>query len=231
MLNTKEWKLKDLLFRRKKHIKSNSSLIENILCLLGFAVSILLSNIISAPLYVKIGVGIIGIIYLIAFVFNVYGSNYSVDAFYKDICSVAEKNHNFSLLILKDNSGLFPASYILNYEKRWKCFLFPFIRTNINDDKKSVENYLKEVFLIDDFEIEKIKEQDLTKYSVSANSEKTYHHTFYFISFNATKSKLNKRSFYLNRQKYKWFTISEMKQNKRIKDFNSETVNFVENNF
>lgn len=231
MLNIEEWKLKDLLFRRKKHIKSNSSLIENILCLLGFVVSILLSNIISAPLYVKIGVGIIGIIYLIAFVFNVYGSNYSVDAFYKDICSVAEKNHNFSLLMLKDNSGLFPASYILNYEKRWKCFLFPFIRTNINDDKKSVENYLKEVFLIDDFEIEKIKEQDLTKYSVSANFEKTYHHTFYLISFNATKSKLNKRSFYLNRQKYKWFTISEMKQNKRIKDFNSETVNFVENNF
>lgn len=182
-------------------------------------VSILLSNIISAPLYVKIGVGIIGIIYLIAFVFNVYGSNYSVDAFYKDICSVAEKNHNFSLLILKDNSGLFPASYILNYEKRWKCFLFPFIRTNINDDKKSVENYLKEVFLIDDFEIEKIKEQDLTKYSVSANSEKTYHHTFYLISFNATKSKLNKRSFCLNRQKYKWFTISEMKQNKTYKRF------------
>lgn len=229
MLNIEEWKLKDLIFRRKKHIKSFSSLIENILCVIGFITSILLSNIMTAPLYVKIGIGIIGVIYLIAFSFNLYGSNYSVEAFFNDICSVAENKHNFSLILLKDNSGTFPEQYILRYDKRWKCWLFPYFRTSEND-KKSVENHLFNIG-IKDFNIEKIKEQDFTKYSVSANLSKTYHHTFYLVSFDASKTFANNRAFKIIREKYRWYSTKEMKENKKMYKRNSENIIYVEKNF
>lgn len=229
MLNIEEWKLKDLIFRRKKHIKSFSSLIENILCVIGFITSILLSNIMTAPLYVKIGIGIIGAIYLITFSFNLYGSNYSAEAFFNDICSVAENKHNFSLILLKDNSGTFPEQYILRYDKRWKCWLFPYFRTSEND-KKSVENHLFNIG-IKDFNIEKIKEQDFTKYSVSANLSKTYHHTFYLVSFDASKTFANNRAFKIIREKYRWYSTKEMKENKKMYKRNSENIIYVEKNF
>lgn len=229
MLNIEEWKLKDLIFRRKKHIKSFSSLIENILCIIGFITSILLSNIMTTPLYVKIGIGIIGVIYLIAFSFNLYGSNYSVEAFFNDICSVAENKHNFSLILLKDNSGTFPEQYILHYDKRWKCWLFPYFRTSEND-KKSVENHLLNMG-IKDFNIEKVKEQDFTKHSVSANLSKTYHHTFYLVSFDASKTFANNRAFKIIREKYRWYSTKEMKENKKMYKRNSENIIYVEKNF
>lgn len=229
MLNIEEWKLKDLIFRRKKHIKSFSSLIENILCIIGFIASILLSNVITAPLYVKIGVGICGIIYLIAFSLNLYGSNYSVEAFYNDICSVAENEHRFSLILLKDTSKLFPEQYALCYDKRWKCWLFPYFRTTENN-KKSVENHLSNIG-IKDFNIEKITEQDFTKYSVSANMSKTYHHTFYLVSFDASKTLANKRTFKIDREKYRWYSTKEMKENKKMYERNSENIVYVEKTF
>lgn len=231
MLKIKEDKLKDLLFRRKKHIKTNYSLIEVLLCFISFLISLFLSDIFNAPLKIKIGVGIAFIVYLILFSFSLYGSNYSVEAFYKDICSVAEKEHNFSLLLLRDTSGTFPVSYILRYEPRWKCWLFPFIRTNIENDKQSVIDYIKSVFKIENVDIKKITEQDFTKYSASANLQKTYHHTFYLIEFNALQSIAFKKKFSESGDKYQWFTISQMKENKRIIERNYENIKYVEETF
>lgn len=229
MLKIEEQKLLNLLYSRKKHIKSHVSLVETVICLAGFAVSLFLSDFSHLPIYSRIGLIIASVIYFIAFCLSLYGTNYSVEAFYKDICDVAEKEHNFSLLLLKDNSGLFPEQYALRYDKRWKCWLFPYIRTTEND-KKSVENHLLNMGL-KDFNIEKITEQDFTKHSVSANMSKTYHHTFYLISFNASELPANKRTFKINREKYRWYSANEMKENKRMYERNSENIIYVEKTF
>lgn len=231
MLEIREEKLQDLLNRRSCHIKTHFSLAQMIVCLASFFISLVLSNILDAPLKVKICVGLLSLVYLVAFALTLYGSNYSVDAFYQDICNVAEKEHNFSLILFKDVSGKYPENYILNYEKRWKCWLFPFIRTNVNDDKKSVENYIKNVFRIEDFKIEQITEENFTKHSASANMSKTYHHTFYLVAFDSSKTLAAKRVFKVNRQKYKWFTTAEMKACRRTMERNSENIEYIEKTF
>lgn len=231
MLRIEEAKLRDLLFRRRKHIKTRRTTVETVLSLLGFIITFVLSGFMEAPAVTKAIVVSCGIIYLVVFGFSVYGSNYSVDAFYRDICSVAEKNHSFSILVFRDISGIFPANYLLSYERRWKCWLFPFIRTNIDNDRASVENYIKTVFGIKNFTIDRVTEQDFTKHSVSSNMEKTYHHTFYLVSFCASDSLLKKRAFQINREKFKWFTIQEIKADKRIMERNSDNVSYVERTF
>ena len=211
MLRIDENNLKDMLFRRRKHIKTNVSVWETLICLASFVLSLFLSDVFNADLKIKIGVGIAGAIYFIAFACSLYGANYSVDAFFEDICSVAENENNFSLLLLTDTSGLYPENFLLNYETRWKCYLFPFLRTNLSDDEKSVKSYVINFLGIKEFSVKKIDEEDFTKHSVSANLQKTYHHTFYSVSFDAKKNLKNKRTFKINRHKYKWITIPEMK--------------------
>ena len=231
MLYIREEKLLDLLFRRKKHIKTHFPFFEAISLGLSFAVTILLSDFSNASLGVKIVVIVACVVYSVACIFSFYGSNYSLDAFNKDICSLSEKTHDFSLLLLRDTSGMFPANYILRYDSRWKCWLFPYIRTNKENDRQSVTDYVQAVFKVKDVDIKKISEQDFTKHSVSANLQKTYHHTFYLIEFNALETSIRKKVFKLNGDKYRWFTISQMKDNNRIIERNSENIDYVEKTF
>lgn len=230
MLNIEEDKLNDLLNQRSHHIKTYASVIETTACLVAFIISLLLSDFFSFSTPRQVALIILIVVYLAFCICNYYGSNYSVENFYKDICSVAEKDHNFSLLIFKDTSKTFPYSHILVYEKRWRCWLFPFVRTKEQDDEKSVKEYLSEVFGLTNFKISKVTEQDVTKHSVSANASKTYHHTFYLIELDASKY-LSKEVFSKNKNKYKWFTIQEMKENKAIMERNFETVGYVEKEF
>lgn len=231
MLEIREEKLKDMLFRRKKHIKTNGAFIEALLCFISFAITVILADIKNSPLNVQIGLIIAGIAYIVIFVLSIYGSNYSVESFYEDICSVAEKEHNFSLVLLRDTSGLFPSHYLLNYEKRWGCYLFPFVRTNKENDLKSVENYISSFIGIKDFKIKKVGESDFTKYSVSANLQKTYHHTFYIADFDAKNTIGKKQTIKLNHQKYKWLSIPSMKANKKIWSRNNDNIRYVEEHF
>lgn len=70
-----------------------------------------------------------------------------------------------------------------------------------------------------------------TKHSVSANLQKTYHHTFYSVCFDAKKYSKGKRAFKLNQQKYKWFTIPEMKADRNIIRRNKDNVEYIEKTF
>ena len=217
-----------MLYRRRKHIKTNGAFFETLLCLVSFILTLALSDIFSAGLKVKIIAGIATAVYFVLFLLSVRGANYSVEAFYKDICSVAENKHDFSLMLLKDTSGMFPANYLLNYEKRWKCWLFPFVRTSLENDAENVSGYIRDFLGIKDFEIKKISEEDFTKYSVSANLTKTYHHTFYLVTFSAKDTLAQKRIVKINGERFQWFTIAGMKADKRIEQFNGDNVTYVE---
>ncbi len=231
MLRIKEEKLQDMLIRRKKHIKTHIPILETVAFIASFLITILLSDFFNAPFRTKFAVVLLSIIYIAAYILTLYGSHYSVEKFYKDICSVSENNHDFSILLLRDVSGIFPCSYVLKFDKRWKCWLFPYIRTNKENDRQSVEDYIKSVFKIDDFKIAKVTEEDFTKYSVSANLQKTYHHTFYLIEFNAGKTILENKTFKISGAKHRWFTTLQMKENKRIALRNYDNVKYVEETF
>ena len=231
MLNTREEKFHNLLFRRKKHIKTRIPVIETAAFIASFLITFLLSDFPDASVKVKVLVSVLSIVYIASYAMSLYSSNYSLDAFYRDICSAAEKERGFSLVLLRDTSGLFPANYLLSYDRRWRCWLFPYVRTSNENDSQSVSRFVEQLLKTDKFTVRKTAEQDFTKHSVSANLQKTYHHTFYLVELDASKTSAGRKTFAMNGGKYRWMSVSRMKENRRTFERNHDNIRFVEENF
>ena len=224
MLKIDDSKLRALLESRSKYIKSHKDIIGAFMALLSYTVSVLLSGILTADTKVQIIVLVAGILYFIIFIASIHNSRYSVETLFREIVSCSE-DHKFSLMVLKNTDG----KYLLKYDRRWKTYLFPYTKTKENDEKEIFE-FIRISSGLSPKAILKQTETDVTKHSVSANMDKTYHHIFYQVSFDSSR-KAAKKTFHHNGTKYKWFSIDEMKLNKGIVSKNIETVKFVEENF
>lgn len=224
-MNINEGKLQDILSRRKSHIKSHATIVEASFAFLSYIVSILLSGVLSADTKMKVAVGIITIAYIVIFYLSIRGSKYSVQELYNDIVSAADI-HAFSPLVIKDSHGRF----LLKKNNRWKTFLLPFSHTKEKEDSAAILNFTKETIGVPAPSIKKQLETDITKHSVSSNMSKTYHHTFYQISFDE-KALPQKKTFRVNGEKYRWYSIEDMKADHDMMLKNKETIDFIEKNF
>ena len=223
-MEIEEKDLQYLLENKKHHIKTKDTLIQNLICLIVFLLSLLLANFTDLSLTKKIAIITLGVIYFIIFGLSVYGSNYSVEALLHDICSCS-KVHPFSLIVIKNKKG----EYLLKKDNRWKTYLFPYKRTHVND-LEDLKNFMASAFGVNDFNIVKTEKTSISKHSVSAQTIKTYEHTFYKIDFDFNLPP-EKNKFKINKSIYKWFTIDEIKANKDMISKNKETIDFVEANF
>ncbi|MCR4823602.1 MAG: hypothetical protein K5873_12100 [Treponema sp.] len=219
-----EGKLQDLLHQRKRYIKSNADVIASALALGAYIVTIVLADISSVALYKKLLVFAMALVYLAILIKSIFNSRYSVEAFLKDITDCGSQ-HDFSLLVLKDSHG----RYLLKKDNRWNTFLFPYYRTKENDSQAALD-FAKEALNLSSVSVKKSMEGDFTKRSVSANMTKTYHHTFYQLSFDS-KDFAEKKSFKVDGVKYQWYSIDEIKSKKDLMLKNHETIEFVEKNF
>ena len=221
-----EEKLTDLLNRRRNFFKGKGDIIASGVALGSYTTTIIytfmgLEKIPLVPLL--LGIGML-VIYIILFISSIFHSRYSIEAFYRDI-TACNNEHNFSLILLKDNRGRF----LLKYDRRWKTFLFPYTRTK-DDDVSNVKTFVKETLNLSPIDILATKEDDFTKLSVSANMTKTYHHIFYNCSYNE-KQLPQKKRFKINGVKYKWFSIDDMKSDNDLLLKNKETIVYVEKFF
>lgn len=223
-MNIDEGKLQDLLHQRKQYIRTSGDVVASAIALGGYIVTIILADIGKLALWAKIVVAVMGLVYIALLVRSIYSSRYSVEAFFKDITACTNE-HNFSLLILKDSHGRF----LLKKDSRWKTYLFPYVRSKENDED-SVRDFAKASLNLSQISIEKKEESDFTKRSVSANMTKTYHHTFYKLSFDQNQLP-QKDCFKISGTKYKWFSFDEMKANKGMMLKNSDNITFVEKKF
>ncbi len=222
-----EIKEKDLLYlleSRKHHIKTRDFLVQNIICLLSFIITVFASNVLELPFSSKVVISVCGLFYLVLFGFSVYGANYSPEALFNDIASSSE-THAFSLVIIKNEKG----EYLLKKDSRWKTYLFPFKRTKEND-VEDLKDFLSQSFGVKEFSLISEKQVEITKKSVSAQMAKTYHHVFYHVKIDSEL--LPKQGkFKVNKAVYRWLSIDEMKANKDMIFKNRETIDFVEKNF
>ncbi len=245
-MQIEESELKELLDKKDKSVENRRFPIEAILGLLGFLLSAFMANIFSMSLWLKILVWAFSLCYAVyAFYLlsRFFKSQYSTKDFIRELKD-SKRIRKFSLLVLKDSSGTFKDSFLLRYDRRWKCFLLPYRQTHDSDDEKFILDYAENTLLLKNAEISSVKADDIEKFSVSDRMTKSYHHTFYLINFDAAgtfsdisdfknrrKRKCNRRTFLINQEKFKWFTIDEMKRNKSIESKNSETVDFLARNF
>lgn len=223
-MNIDEAKLLDLLSKRTKYFKSHFDIITSFLALFSYLVTMIFTclSIEKIPTYAKVLGIILLFFYLALFTWTVCYSRYSVEAFYADITKCSD-DHSFTLIILKDTKNRF----LLKYDKRWKTYLFPYLRTTA-ENEKSVLNFVIKNIGFSPKRIIKELEKDETKHSVSNNMTKTYHHTFCEVE---TEPFGIKDVFKFNNSKFKWFSFDDMKCNKKIIARNADTVKFVEENF
>ncbi len=143
----------------------------------------------------------------------------------------SERKHAFSLLVIKDNSEKYFGKYLLKYDKRWKCYLLPYNATKIDDDKEFVKSVINRFSGLK-CEIQEPKKIEQTKFSFSDGYEKTYTHLYYGITISVKNSILpDDDSFKIGKDKYKWFSIQEMKENPKIMERNSDVVKYISENF
>lgn len=120
-------------------------------------------------------------------------------------------------LIKKDNK------YLQYYDNRWDSYLFVNYKMLDNFKDNDLKKYI-DTLLMTNCEVKYITDIVHTKYSVSHKTMKEYHHYFYSVNCN-----INSNNFKINDIEYKWFTMEELKNNKRIMEVNSDIVSIVEN--
>ncbi len=224
--------LQQILNKQKKASEIKHFPIEALLSLLAFFCSALMAQILTQSIWIKVFFWLVvftNIIYIIILFRNYFKAKYTDKDFINEI-KRASDIRKFSLLVLQDSSNLYADKFLLRYDKRWKCYLLPYRTTHEEDDELFILEYVNNTLKLQNVFLMNIKTDDISKFSVSDQITKSYHHTFYNIKFDAGSS-FNKDSLIINGEKFKWFSIDEMKRNKNIMKKNSETVNFIARNF
>lgn len=234
-MQIEESELQEILNKKKKASETKHFPIEALLSLVGFFISALMAQIFTQVFWLKILFWffvLANIVYIIFLFRNFFKAKYTDEDFINEIKRASDVR-KFSLLVLQDISGLHKDKYLLRYDKRWKCYLLPYRNTHVENDKDYILEYVTSTLGLNNAKLQGVEEDDIIKFSISDQITKSYHHTFYNIVFDASKtlSVGSKSSFILNEEKYKWFSIDEMKRNKSISKKNSETVNYIASHF
>ena len=128
--------------------------------------------------------------------------------------------HKHTILIIKNND-----KYLQYFDERWNSYLFLNTKVQGSVNEKELIKFIEERFNIKDVTVEYKFDKVHSKYSPTANKEKTYHHYFDNVSIN-----LEDNDFKINDIDYKWFTMDELEADKRIQEINSDIVSFIKEN-
>ena len=233
MITIEEVELRKILSERGKLFSRRAFPTESLISLVAFVASAVLSRFFLQVLWIKVLVWVAIALYALRFAWLLlvfFRKKYSAIDLYNEIAASGEKIHEFSLLVITDSSGLHGDKFLLRYDRRWKCWMLPYRATHAEDDARAVSDYVHSLPLKSP-KVGVAKEERLTKYSVSAGRMKDYLHRFYPVSFDFSESGKRGRSLRINGEKYRWFSVSEMKEDRSIVKKNLETVEFVSRNF
>ena len=108
---------------------------------------------------------------------------------------------------------------ILNYfDSEWNMYLLPNFKNNGNIEQ--LQKNVDEKFGTNKAHLTYIGSSKVEKYSRSVDINKIYHHDFYLLEdYNS-----------INYKDYKWMTLEEMSQDKDIRLYNYDIINFLKNN-
>ena len=225
-------RLRQTLKSRKEYIHGTKFPADGWIACGSFIVSI------SSVDYAKVSGTFMGyilllVIFLMAFYFiyviiqtiQSFYKKYTYEDLYRDLDSASDRLHDFSLLVVKNPKGKNSGKFLLKYDKRWKCWLFPYTKSHDDNNEQNVLQRAIDIGL-SDCNVTFVGMDDFTKPSVSHhNVEKNYRHRYYRVDSE------NLNSFAARHKKYRRFSIEEMKENDDIMAKNSETVTYVEKNF
>ena len=230
MIGIREDKLRELLNSRKEFIGTSSVPWDGWFADLAFLLSIVVSeykSILSIPAdLIKIFFFVAFLVYTLILTIKTYRSvfkKYTVDDLFEDIQNSSDRAHRFNLIVIRNTFNLSSSKYLLLYDNRWKCYMFPYCKSIENEEEniRNVKSFLHSHLGVDEYFIrpKKIKETEHEKYSVSDRVYKHYIHEFFEVDVAKFVKKhpddrLIKNRFKIDGYKFRWFTIAEMTQNR-----------------
>lgn len=129
--------------------------------------------------------------------------------------------YEFSIVAVKN----FEGRYLQKFDERWKCWLFPYIRSSENN-KSNVDQYISEL-LKTTVTTTYISCTKHCKYSISDDVYKIYNHKLYEVSLTQEPLVMREKQFIIDDTKYSWMSIEEMEKDPDIMKKNDDVVSFV----
>lgn len=130
-----------------------------------------------------------------------------------------------TIMIIKNAKN----EYLNYYDERWNSYLF--LNNKVigelddNEQRKFVANKLN--IPEDNIDLTLVYEKIHTKFSESAKKNKEYRHYFYNVEIKELPTTFTEKEFSLNKITYKWFSIKELEEDKRIQEVNSDIVGMI----
>lgn len=134
---------------------------------------------------------------------------------------LSEKYHEFSLLAITNPTG----KYLQVYDERWKCWLFPYYRTE-NPNKENIDKHASDLVKMQ-VTTSYVTSAPHCKYSESDQVYKQYKHILYSLAVNDVPECMKGDIFELDGKKYAWKSIEELEADSNVMDKNDDIVAFV----
>ena len=120
---------------------------------------------------------------------------------------------------------------MLLFDKRWKMYLLPYHRTpiDIQQERQRQISFITDNLGIDEknVEVDFKKQVQTEKHSLSDDLSKTYIHRFSEVKIHITNNKLSKKAFWFKGRHYRWYSIDEMKNNKKMQEHNKDVIEIL----
>lgn len=156
---------------------------------------------------------------------------YTAEDLYMEIVKLQKDVSEYSLMIVKCNYEEYKSKILLQYDRRWKCYLLPYFNTLTDEgenQKKAIDLIAKQLYVnSSDVSTRLVTENLHTKHSVSNDRTKQYHHKFYEVIISSTNKKIIRRKFTMDDRKYQWFTLDEMLNNNQMMRKNQSVIEDV----
>lgn len=128
-----------------------------------------------------------------------------------------------AIIVIKNDKG----EYLQVFDKKWDSYLFINCKVNNEKDIIKIEKEINDKLGIKSANIIYKFDKIHTKFSVSDKIMKEYHHYFYKVIVKEFPKFMVNKSFKNNNFIFKWFTFDELLNDKKIKEVNSDIVNFI----
>lgn len=153
-------------------------------------------------------------------------NNYTKEDLLQDINNLNQITHNHSIVVIKNTFAKHPNRFLVYYDERWKCYLFPNFAENVNNEKficTGLENKLK----ITNPSLRFIEQKISEKYSESHKEYRIYSHRLYECLIHNFPEKERELIFTVDGIQYAWKTIEEMEKDLRIVKVNADVLEWV----
>lgn len=228
----------NLLLERKKNYIGKKVAWDSTLSACSFLISAIFASYkdiwIIPGIVFKIVFIIMGIGFAVKSILDIFRSLkncYTYEDLLNDINTLNEITHNHSIVVIMDSFNKYPNRFLVYDDLRWDCKLFVNYKDNINNEIYIKEHLSRELKVdIASIKVKYISQNISEKVSGSSNKTKVYCHKLYLATIENIPPDLRNDTFECDGRTYYWKSITELENDDKAMEKNSDIIKFVKEN-